>query len=611
MVGFDDLYGDLPAAEDAPDVIHEAVFADATLVRYSDSRLPEDARYDDKMKKKKTKEKLRDVPDPSDPRSKVHPLLARWLEERDPGEVETLVIAFRDELPIPRFPEPDVDQPRDCCENERNLDRANQLVDAIRRARAEDYERLASMLAEHDVKVIEGFWLIRGFQVEMPLGAVERLMENEEVLSIQPDQSEDPPPQDDVVDGRREIVSDPYFNLGLTAGWIGLLDTGVRRTHVVFNSPSHIDFMRDCVNGGADCNTGNNLNPADDCWNHGTSSAAIITANARQGNAFRGVTGITLDSWKVYPSSVDAAGACNGFLNTTAAVRGFENAVRVLDRVIVAEMQGSGNAQDAISLAADNAFDAGAVVIAANGNNGPGAGTVNVPAVAHKVIGVGNFDVQSNAQIAGQSRGPAADNRFKPDIQAPTNTETASAASDTARRVFGGTSGATPYAAGAAALLRNWLRGPTGSIDPGQVYAQLILSGQDPYPFDNTRGAGPIMLPTNGIAWWGKVNVSDGQNVDIPINITSSGANTLDAALWWPEGGIRIFGFHIDWHSDIDLHLIDPKGNTRASSISIPSVFERARVEGKVAKGTWKVRIRGFRVPMSPATVYWAAHART
>jgi len=214
------------------------------------------------------------------------------------------------------------------------------------------------------------------------------------------------------VNGRAEIVSDPYFGLSLTSGWIGLLDTGLRRTHVQFNQPSHIDFMRDCVNGGADCNTGANLNPNDDCWNHGTSSAAIITANARRGNAFRGVTGITLDSWKLYPSSTNAAGACNGFLNSTAAVRGFENAVRVLDRVIVAEMQGSGNDRDAISVAADNAFDAGAVIIAANGNNGPGGNTVNVPAIAHKVIGVGDFDLSSGNQVASQSRGPAPDGRF-------------------------------------------------------------------------------------------------------------------------------------------------------------------------------------------------------
>lgn len=607
-----DPFKELAADEDEFDVVHEAVIAGGELVRYDAARLSSDVRYrDSEREDKRTGEPDHEPVDHQDPKSKIHPLLMEWLGKRDLGETETLVVTFRDELAMPRFPEPDVDQPRDCCDNERELDRADALADAVLRERDGDYERLSERLGRVEAKVTDTFWLIRGMQVQMPLANVERLAEDEEVLYIEPDNTFDAPPQDDVVDGRRDIVSDPYFDLGLTTGWIGLLDTGVRRSHVLFNSPSHIDFMRDCVNGGADCNTGTALNPNDDCWNHGTSSAAIITANARQGDAFRGVTGITLDSWKVYPSSTDANGNCNGFLNVTASVRGFENAVRVLDRVIVAEMQGSGDDRSAIAVAADNAFDAGAVVIAANGNNGPADGTVNVPANAHKVIGVGNFDVQSGGQVTSQSRGPAPDGRFKPDIQAPTNTETASNASDTARRVFTGTSGATPYAAGAAALLRNWLRRPTGSIDPGQVYAQMILSGQDPYPFTNTEGAGPIELPTNGVAWWGKVTVDDGENVDIPITVNAESANTLDAALWWPEGGVRIFGFQIDWHSDVDLHLIDPSGSTRASSVSIPSVFERARVGGRIANGVWTLRVRGYRVPLLAPTVYWAAHVRT
>jgi hypothetical protein len=607
----DDRFTGLTGPEDPFDVINEVRLKDGEVLRYASSELSRKAFGKARRTRKDPgREPKPEIPGPADTAAKIHPLLARWLKDRPADEVATLVITFRDDLQIPRFPEPDLDQPRDCCDNERELKRADALAEAIQRAREGDYKKLRSRLADARAEVHETFWLIRGVQVSMPLGSVEKLAADEEVLYLQPDESEDAPPQDDVVNGRAEIVSDPYFDLGLATGWIGLLDSGVRRTHVLFNQPSHIDFMRDCVNGGADCNTGNNLNPNDDCWNHGTSSAAIITANGRQGNAFRGVTAIHLDSWKVYPSTTDANGACTGFLSSTAAVRGFENAVRVLDRVIVAEMQGSGNDRDAISVAADNAFDAGAVIIAANGNNGPGANTVNVPAVAHKVIGVGNFDVASGTQVASQSRGPAPDGRFKPDIQAPTNTETASAASDTARRVFTGTSGATPYAAGAAALLRNWLRRPSGSIDPGQVYAQLILSGQRPFPFDNTQGSGGIELPTNGWAWWGKVSVSNGQRVDIPITITGERANTFDAALWWPEGGFRILGFEIDFHSDIDLSLIDPGGSTRASSISINSVFERVRVAGRVAAGTWKLRIHGFRVPLFPPTVYWAAHIR-
>ena len=61
------------------------------------------------------------------------------------------------------------------------------------------------------------------------------------------------------------------------------------------------------------------------------------------------------------------------------------------------------------------------------------------------------------AQYANQGRGPATDGRYKPDIQAPTWSETASNTGDAALRVFSGTSGATPYASAAAMLARNWL----------------------------------------------------------------------------------------------------------------------------------------------------------
>jgi hypothetical protein len=65
----------------------------------------------------------------------------------------------------------------------------------------------------------------------------------------------------------------------------------------------------------------------------------------------------------------------------------------------------------------------------------------------------------------------------------------------------------------------------------------------------------------------------------------------------------------IEFHNDIDLAILDPSGGVRDSSVSIPSVFERARVAGAIASGTWKVRIRGFDVPLAPQTVYWAAAA--
>src|SRR5262245_17229442 len=589
--------------EDPFNVVHRALLRKGRASKASHEALPWYAFSTQWFDKKEAADKER-----KRPTTKIHPVLKKWIAERAAGETEQLLINFRDDLRIPRFPEPATDEPRTSAINKRAARLAQRLVTEIQARRAERYKQLAQELEQYTARVVETFWLISGAVVEMPLGMVTELSKREDVLFVQPRNAGEEPPQnsnpnDDVDDGRGRIVSDPYFNLGLRGGFIGLLDTGLRFTHTQFNSPSTIAFRRDCVNGGPNCTAGTGFNPNDGCWNHGTSTAAIITGNANQGNAFRGVTAITLDSFKVYPTS------CGG-LDGGAVVRAFQAAVAVLDRVIVAEMQGGGDDLSAVSTAADNAFDAGAVIIAANGNNGPGANTVNTPANAHRVIGVGNFDVQTQVQVASQSRGPAPDGRFKPDIQAPTNTETASNASDTAFRIFGGTSGATPYAAGAAALLRNWLRGTSFSIDPGQVYAQMILAGQQPYPFNNTSGAGPLQLPTDGWAWWGKVSVSNGMTIDIPLNISGGSPNTLDGALWWPEWAFQfpLIG-RIEVHNDIDLYLIDPGGAVRASSISIPSVFERARVNGRVGAGTWRVRIRGYNVN-GTQTVYWAAHVR-
>jgi serine protease AprX len=579
--------------------IVSAHLAGGQIVDFSIEELPRDAFSEEPLEVEKEEEEEKEEERPPE---KIHPVLRTLLDER-PDDREQLLINLRDDMTLPRFPEPAMDEPRESETNRAVLQRSEELIREITNRRAENYERVTQELSEnYEFEVLETYWLVNTMLVEMPLSAVSDLAEREDVVSVEPRYTGEEPPQnpnpnDDVDDGRDRIKSDPLFNF--TNPWIGLLDTGVRFTHTQFNNPSNIDFRRDCVNGSADCNTGPNLNPNDDFWNHGTSSAGIITANANQGNAFRGVTRITLDSWKVYR---------NAGLDQTAVVRAFQNAVSVLDRVIVAEIQGGGDDASVISQAADNAFDLGAVIIAANGNFGPGGGTVNAPANAHKVIGVGAFDVQTLTQLNVQSRGPARDNRIKPDIQAPTNTETASNASDTALRSFINTSGATPYAAGAAALSRGFLLSLQFPIDPGQVYAYLILSGQE-VSFENTvRGAGPLRLPNDGVVFFGKVSITHQATIDIVFNV-GGGFNLLDSALWWPET-IQLPGQATEVHNDIDLRLLDPSGALAAVSLAVPSVFERARVTGApLASGTWTLRIRGVTVPGGSQTVYWAAYA--
>jgi len=454
--------------EDEYHLIHSAEMSEKGVGKIATARLnPKLATYEEFKRDKREKVAAVVV-------ERIHPVLVKWLESRDPNEYETLILTFNENITIPRLPNPRDDLPRDAKEN-LAIDAENQkIIGELQARRKALHERLAkSLYQDHGAEMIDSFWLVNGVVVKMPLGQVKEILSRKDLLYIEPQNAGEKPPAGEVLAGRQSIVSDPYFNLGQAAGYIGLLDTGVRFSHTQFNSPSNIDFRYDCTSGTCT----NTPDVTDDCWNHGTSTAGIITGNNNLGNAYRGITRITLDSFKVYPAG------CGG-LDGTATVKAFEKAVAVMDRIIVAEMQSGGGINSAISTAANNAFNAGAVIIAANGNNGSAAGTVNAPANAHRVLGVGNFDVLSQTQVASQSRGPASDNRIKPDIQAPTNTRTASNASDTATKTFGGTSGATPIVASAAADLESYAKANYSGryIPPLKLRELLVASGTPQTP---------------------------------------------------------------------------------------------------------------------------------
>lgn len=529
------------------------------------------------------------------PFSKISPVLHDWINTKDGDDLIEIIVTFQEDLRIPRLPELGTDESR-----EEGKTRRAEAIEKLKRARAKSQVRSLKNLSEYgQFKQSDSFWIVNSVAGMVRIGEVKRLAQSQEVVYLQPVEGGEKPPQDannnnDAQDGRARIVSDPYFNLGLTNPWIGLLDTGVRDTHDMFNSPDHIAWMRDCVNGGTSCNNTSapNFDPTDFSWNHGTSSAGILTGNNRLGNQYRGVTAISTDSWQIYSPTG---------LNTSAAVRSIQASVAAFDKVLVGEIQANESETGTIATAADNAYDTGIIFVSANGNFGPNASTVRSPGIAHKVLGVGGFMTDGGAQYNNQGRGPATDSRWKPDIQAPTWSETASNASNTALKVFTGTSGATPYAAGAAMLARNWLR-QFGTFDNGQTYAFMILYGQNEWPYNNTVGAGPLEMATNGHAWWGKVSVGNLTNINIPINV-GAGKSNLDAALWWPESATQA-------HNDVDIHLIDPSGVERAKGFSGVSIFERTGVDGALQTGTWVIRIRGYNVPTGSQTVYWAVHIR-
>jgi hypothetical protein len=538
---------------------------------------------------------------------RLDPTLAAAAHGANPGAKQQVIVTFTEDTKLPRFPDLDPDQPRTASVNVAAQARADSLVGNLRTGRRPGYQAASAELAKLGVRTLDTFWLFKGMLVEAPAAALPAIAARPDVAYVSPAVVKATPPVDDDRGNdewwaRRIMGTDPFFDLGQTSGYIGVLDTGVRATHTLLN-PQRA-WIREDMTGGN--------NPDDTCGNHGTSTVAAITGNTNLGDGFgdglRGLTAITTDSFKVY--GCDVAG--NTTLNADWVRQGFERAVQVLDRVIVAEMQVQESETGPIATAADAAFDAGAVVVGANGNFGqaadgtPVTASVRSPALAHKVLGIGANDLSATILVTQptQSRGPAPDGRIKPDLQAPTGAETASNASDTATRVFTGTSGATANAAGAIALARNYLRtrGATVfEIDPGQVYAYMIANGSLlGSTINNLNGAGGIRLPhppDNTIR--SQVSISANQTLSIPFAVGQGTNADLKVAIWWPERPTA--------HNDIDLQLVDPNGFVRDSSITVSSVFEKVGVHGVLTPGTWTLRIRGYSVPTGSQLVNYAA----
>lgn len=129
----------------------------------------------------------------------------------------------------------------------------------------------------------------------------------------------------------------------------------------------------------------NDDDPMDDNA-HGTHVAGIIAAKAAEPG---GVTGAAPDARLLAYKVMDA----DGYGDTSTIVAGIEAAIDPANPhradVINLSIGGPGDGTDPLGLAASAAVDAGVVVVAAAGNEGPGPGTVGSPAAARGVLAVG------------------------------------------------------------------------------------------------------------------------------------------------------------------------------------------------------------------------------
>jgi hypothetical protein len=242
---------------------------------------------------------------------------------------------------------------------------------------------------------------------------------------------------------------------------------------------------------------------------HGTYVAGIAAGSGALNPEYRGVAP---DAKLLNARCIDSLGE-----GTTAGIiEAIDWSVNNSANVINLSLGGgSADPDDPLSLAADNAARSGVVVVAAAGNGGPYYSTGEVPAAARLAISVGAYN-SSNSIASFSSRGPTLDGRPYPDLIAPgvsiwsiltSNSSIASYASRLDISSGGyipldGTSAATPFVSGAAALLlsaaglsflnSSYLPSQSKVEIPSAIRIALIDTARSIGADVNTQGSGLI-----------------------------------------------------------------------------------------------------------------------
>ncbi|MFC4767369.1 S8 family serine peptidase [Effusibacillus consociatus] len=360
------------------------------------------------------------------------------------------------------------------------------------------------------------------------------------------------------VDGDRDGNPTSYSKNDVV---VAIIDTGIDGSHVDLDGGKIIGW-KDFVNS--------RTTPYDDNG-HGTHVGGIVAGTGEGNTAYTGVApGAALVGIKV----LNKQGS--GSMSTVDA--GINWAIQNKDtygiKVINLSLgtSGSSDGTDSTSTAVNNAYANGILPVVAAGNSGPARYTIGSPGAAKDALTVGAFaDVgEMGFNVTDfSSRGPTQDNRIKPDIMAPGYNITAPKTNSTNQYItYSGTSMATPFTAGVAALMldadytlspaglktkitgtaQDW--GPAGQdIDYGYGRLQAYEAIKSAGSYTGTGPDVPSHTFTSGAL------ASSGASKTYSLNVTSTAypvATTLIIKNWTSG----FFG----GSPDFDLYVYNPSG---------------------------------------------------
>lgn len=371
---------------------------------------------------------------------------------------------------------------------------------------------------------------------------------------------------------------------------IAIIDTGIDTGHQ--DLTGKVIAWKDWVNG--------RTSPYDD-HGHGTHVAGIAAGRGAANAAYTGVApGASLVGLKVLNSAgsgslSDVQAAVEWCIANKDAYN-----IRIISMSLGTSQSSDGT--DGVSQAVNRAVDSGIVAVVAAGNSGPARYTVGAPGAAARAITVGAMadPGEKGFSLASfSSRGPTRDERTKPDIAAPGVAIMAPKAnSGNGYAAYSGTSMATPFVAGTAALILD----ADPSLTPAQVREILVTTAQDWGPAAQdidygygrldayaavakaarrSAGSGPA-VPAH--SYFSGSLTGTGQAVEHPLPITDTA---------WPLAVTLIMP---DWRGssspDFDLYVYAPDGSEVGRSTGTTRQETVSRAVSQT--GTYRIRVSSY-----------------
>jgi serine protease AprX len=419
------------------------------------------------------------------------------------------------------------------------------------------------------------YGIIHGFAARLTSGQIRALARIPGVLRID---------HDAVVHATMDVARADYgvdaarSTYGLDGAGVSvcILDTGVDPAHEQLDSKSIT--WRDFI--------GTSTTPLDD-HGHGTHVASIAVGDGVGGASAAKYAGVAPAAGLWAGKVLNAQGSGN----ESGIIAGIDWCAQSPEVDVISMSLGSAfpsDGSDALSQAANNAVVAhNKVVTVAAGNSGDAPDTIGSPGAAPDAITVGASSSWSAAPAAANhsdgvflaffsSRGGSM-TAAKPDIVAPGyNVTAANANTGAGYIVHSGTSMATPFAAGAAALA---LQGAPG-WSPAQVQSAMEATAEDygPAGKDPDWGAGLLdVLALSANARGGTDSttfpthahvagtVPDGGEWNHSFQVSADDLDVPIAATVIIGGQCQLFfpGFGCldpEWSPDLDAALFDPTG---------------------------------------------------